>query len=108
MPQAFASLSVRSAPGMNATSTILPLTVNTPIPAAAASRNALTMASACATSFSVGAKIWCTSRICFGLIRLLPSKPIALFWRTSASKPLVVVQIGEHGIKALHAGRARR
>ena len=58
MPQAFASFSVRSAPGIKATSTIFPLTVNTPIPAAAASRNALTIASACATSFSVGAKTW--------------------------------------------------
>ena len=58
MPHAFASFNVRSAPGMNATSTIFPLTVNTPIPAAAASRNALTIASACMTSFSVGAKIW--------------------------------------------------
>ena len=57
MPHAFASFRVRSAPGMNATSTIFPLTVNTPIPAAAASRNALTIASACRTSFSVGAKI---------------------------------------------------
>ena len=46
MPQALASLSVRSAPGMKARSTILPLTVNTPMPCAAASRKARTQASA--------------------------------------------------------------
>ena len=46
MPQALASLSVRSAPGMKATSTIFPLTVNTPMPLAWASRKALTIASA--------------------------------------------------------------